>query len=79
MDYCNEVQGIINYAISNSRYISGGNIRYPYKRCKNKNFLDLDVVTMHLLQKGFMKQYLCWYAHVEPYVPYETMVERMTG
>ena len=24
-----------------------------------------------------MKQYLCWYAHKEPYVPHETMVERM--
>ena len=22
---------------------------------KNKNFLDLDVVTIHLLQKGFMR------------------------
>jgi lysine/ornithine N-monooxygenase len=34
---------------------------------------------MHLLQKGFMEQYLCWYAHIEPYVPYETMVERIAG
>jgi len=22
-----------------------------------------DVVTMHLLTKGFMEDYLCWYAH----------------
>jgi hypothetical protein len=34
---------------------------------------------MHLLQKGFMKKYLCWYAHEEPYVPHDTMVERMIG
>ena len=32
---------------------------------------------MHLLQKEFMEKYLCWYAHGEPYVPYDTMVERM--
>jgi hypothetical protein len=32
---------------------------------------------MHLIQKGFMKRYLCWFAHKEPYVPHETMIERM--
>ena len=32
---------------------------------------------MHLLHKGFMEEYLCWYAHGEPYIPHETMVERM--
>ena len=26
---------------------------------KNKNFLNLDVVMMHLLQKGFMEKYMC--------------------
>ena len=69
----------MNFAISNSRNISGGNIRYPCKRCKNKKFLYLDVATMHLLQKRFMEQYMYWYAHGEPYVPHETMVERMIG
>ena len=34
---------------------------------------------MHLLQKGFMEEYLCWYAHGEPFVPHETVVERMFG
>jgi hypothetical protein len=26
-----------------------------------------------------MKKYLCWFTHEKPYVPYETMVERMVG
>ena len=51
MDYCNRVQGFINYALSNPKNISGEGIRYPCKRCKNKNFLDPNIVTMHLLQK----------------------------
>ena len=34
---------------------------------------------MHLLHKGFMEEYLCWYAHGEPFVPHETVVERMFG
>jgi hypothetical protein len=49
MNYCNGVQGFINYALSNLRNISGGDIRFPCKRCKNKKFFDTDVVTMHLL------------------------------
>jgi hypothetical protein len=24
-----------------------------------------------------MEKYMCWYAHGEPFVPHETMVERM--
>jgi hypothetical protein len=79
MDYCNGVHGFINYAISNPRYISGGRIRCPYKRCKNKKFLDPDIVTMYLLQKKFMEEYLYWYAHGEPFVPHETMIKRIIG
>jgi hypothetical protein len=52
MNYCNEIQSFINYILSNSINISGDSIRCPYKRCKNKKFLNPDVVTMHLLQKG---------------------------
>ena len=59
-DYCNGVQGFINYALSNPRNISGDNIRCSYKSCKNKKFIDPDVVTMHLLQKKVHKKtYLC--------------------
>jgi hypothetical protein len=47
------------------------------KGVKIKKFLNLDVVTMHLLPKRFMEQYLCWHAHGEQYVPHETMVKRM--
>jgi len=38
-----------------------------------------DVVTMHLLTKGFMEDYLCWYAHEELFVPNKSMVERVVG
>jgi len=26
-----------------------------------------------------VEKHLCWYAHREPYVPYDTIVERMVG
>jgi len=34
---------------------------------------------MHLLTKGFMEDYLCWYAHEELFVPNKSMVERVVG
>jgi hypothetical protein len=45
---------------------------------KTKKFINPDVVTIHIL-KRFILKYLFWFAHGEPYVPYETMVERIVG
>jgi len=78
MHYYNGVDGFINYTLSNPRNISGGGSRCLCKS-KNKIFLNLDVVTMHLLQNKFLEKHLCWFVHEEPYVPYETIVEKMVG
>jgi len=32
---------------------------------------------MHLLTKGFIEDYLCWYAHGELFVLNKSMVERV--
>jgi len=79
MDYYNRVQSFINFATSITRNFSGDGIKCPYKRCKNKKFLHPDVVTMYLLHKGFMEDYVCWYAHKELFVRNKRMVERMVG
>jgi hypothetical protein len=79
MDYCNGIQGFINFATSIPRNFTNSGIRCPCRKCKNKKFLHPDVVTMHLLSKGFMEDYLCWYAHRELFVPNESMVERVVG
>jgi len=34
---------------------------------------------MHLLHKGFMEDYLCWYAHRELFVRNESMEKRGVG
>jgi len=49
MDYCNQVEGFINYALSNRKNISGGGIRYPCKRCKNKKVYHSRCLMIHLL------------------------------
>jgi hypothetical protein len=64
MDYCNEVQGFINFATS-----------IPI----NKKYLHPDVVMMHLLHKGFMENYWCWYAYGEVFVRNKSMGERVVG
>jgi len=79
MDYCNGIQGFINYILSNMRNISGKGIKCSCKRYKNKNFLDSYVVTMHLLQKKIHGEIHVLDAYGEPYVPHDTMVERMVG
>jgi len=79
MNYCNEVQCFINFATSILRNFSGGGIRCLCRKCKNKKYLHLDIVTIHLLHKGFMKDYLCWYAHKELFVRNKSIVKRMVG
>jgi hypothetical protein len=62
MNYCNDVGGFINYALSNLENISEGNIRCSCKSCKNKKV---------------SQSRCCYNANREPYVPYETMVEKI--
>jgi hypothetical protein len=79
MDYCNGVQGFINFATSISRNFTRGDIRCPCRKCQNKKYLHPNVVTMHLLHKGFMENYQCWYAHGEVFVSERRMEERVVG
>jgi hypothetical protein len=79
MDYCNRVQGFINFATSIPINFTGGGIRCPYNKCLNKKYLHPDVLMMHLLHKGFMENYMCWYAHGEVFVRNKSMRERVVG
>jgi len=79
MDYCNGVQGFINFATSIPMNFTDGGIRCPCRKCKNLKFMHQDVLTMHLLTKGFMEDYICLYAHGELFVPNESIVERVLG
>jgi hypothetical protein len=73
-----EFRVFFNFTTSIMRNISGGGIRCPCRRCKNKKFLHPYIVTMYLLKKKrFMEDYLCWYAHRELFVHNKSMVERM--
>jgi hypothetical protein len=79
MDYCNGIQGFINFATFIPINFTGGGIRCPCRKCQNKRYLHPDVVTMYLLHKGFMENYQCWYAHGEVFVSKRRMKERVVG
>jgi len=61
INYCNELESFINYALTNMKNISGDGIICLCKRCKNKKFLDPNVITMHPLQKKLIEKYLYWF------------------
>jgi len=75
MNYCNGVQGFINFATSIPINFTGGGIRCSCRKCQNEKYLHLDVVMMHLLPKWFMENYRCWYAHEEVFVRNKSMGE----
>jgi hypothetical protein len=76
-NYYKEIKGFIYFVLSYKKNISGGEIKCPYVKCKNKKFHQTEVMMMHLLKKGFVEKYLKRFAHEEPCVPYKTMLERM--
>jgi len=61
MDYYNEVVSFINYTLSKPRNISGGGIRCSCKMCKNKKFLDLDVVAILFYKRVYEKIFVLVY------------------
>jgi hypothetical protein len=79
IDYCNGVQGFINFTTSIPRNFNRGGIRCPCRKCQNKKYLHPNVVMMHLLHKGFMENYQCWYAHGEVFVSKRRMEETVIG
>jgi len=79
MDYCNRVQGFITFTTFIPRNFTEGGIRCPYRKCQNKKYLYPDVIMMHLLHKGFVENYQCWYAHREVFVSKKRMGERVIG
>jgi hypothetical protein len=52
-------------------------VLYVHARGVKKINFGPDVVMMHFLQKIFMEEYMCWYAHGEQLVSHEIMLERI--
>ncbi|XP_074356714.1 uncharacterized protein LOC141696477 [Apium graveolens] len=48
--------------------MNGTNIQCPCFKCENGKFWNAETVKLHLLKKGFVRDYYVWDRHGEPYV-----------
>ncbi|KAK1370463.1 hypothetical protein POM88_036555 [Heracleum sosnowskyi] len=66
--FVNGVENFMEYVISRPSSLDGINIRCPCFNCKNIKFWNAETVKLHLLKKGFVRNYYEWDRHGEPYV-----------
>ncbi|XP_055962422.1 uncharacterized protein LOC126686600 [Mercurialis annua] len=61
------VQEFVNFALRHPACMSGPDIKCPCPRvgCKNTSYRDVETVKLHILQKGFVKDYQVWVFHGE--------------
>ncbi|KAL8113773.1 hypothetical protein AgCh_020898 [Apium graveolens] len=58
----------MEYVISQESSMNGTNIQCPCFKCENGKFWNAETVKLHLLKKGFVRDYYVWDRHGEPYV-----------
>ncbi|PHU17516.1 hypothetical protein BC332_13211 [Capsicum chinense] len=54
------VNNFILFACSQQNCMSGNNIRWPCKKCRNIKYKDVEMVRYHLLHDGIIKDYFVW-------------------
>ena len=59
------VHVFVQFAISQPEWTDGPRIRCPCSMCKNRKFLEIENVKLHLVQKGFVPDYYEWRFHGE--------------
>ncbi|XP_074347215.1 uncharacterized protein LOC141686052 [Apium graveolens] len=62
------LEKFMEYVISQESSMNGTNIQCPYFKCENGKFWNAGTVKLHLLKKGFVRDYYVWDRHGEPYV-----------
>ncbi|KAL4588812.1 hypothetical protein LXL04_001707 [Taraxacum kok-saghyz] len=63
--FINGVKAFAEFASSKPSHMDEGRIKCPCKNCRNRPFLDVDVVRLHLYKDGFVQNYKCWDRHGE--------------
>ncbi|KAL4573042.1 hypothetical protein LXL04_019835 [Taraxacum kok-saghyz] len=63
--FINGVKAFAEFASSKPSHMDKGRIICPCKNCRNRPFLDVDMVKLHLYKAGFVQNYKCWDGHGE--------------
>ncbi|XP_074352606.1 uncharacterized protein LOC141691745 [Apium graveolens] len=69
------LEKFMEYVKAQPSSMGGTSIKCPCFNCANRKFWDADTVELHLLRKGFVKNYYVWDRHGEPYVVRENAGE----
>ena len=64
-EFLNGVNEFDAFAHRQPEFQSGGKYRCSCPSCKNRVYLIPDEVKMHLIYKGFVKEYWYWITHEE--------------
>ena len=64
-NFIKRVHVFVQFAISQPEWADGPRIRCPCSKCKNRKFLEIENVKLHLVQKGFVGDYYEWRFHGE--------------
>jgi hypothetical protein len=78
-DYLQEVESFTNFVLFKLKNISAGKINIHAWRVKIKSLTIKMLLSCIYLKKMFIKKYLYRFAQENPYVPHETMLEKMVG
>nr|XP_017219141.1 PREDICTED: uncharacterized protein LOC108196387 isoform X2 [Daucus carota subsp. sativus] len=62
------VEEFMNHVISQPTSMNGTSIQCPCTKCKNRKFWKSDIVKLHLLKNGFVRDYYIWSRHGESYI-----------
>ena len=66
--FINGLENFMQYIISQEESMDGINIQCPCFKCENRKFWNGETIKLHLLKKGFVKDYYVWDRHGEPYI-----------
>lgn len=67
-EFLKGIDEFLQFARTQLDFTSGGKIRCPCSKCRNRWFIDVDNVKLHLCKKGFLPDYYQWHCHGEPYI-----------
>ena len=63
-----KVNEFITFASAQQEFQRYQRLKCPCTKCRNKPYLNVDTVKLHLYQRGFVANYYMWVHHREPFL-----------
>jgi len=66
--FIEKVDGFIKFSCALEEFQRCHQLKFPYAKCRNVPYLDVDTIKLHLYQRGFRANYYRWVCHGEPFL-----------